>query len=73
MPLSRIKSGESCRVVSIDPRNADRLTRLGIYGVVPGAVLRLNQKRPAFVLTVGETVLALDREIANVIQVTRIV
>ena len=72
IPLSRVRSGEKCRVVSVDAARQTRLNRLGVYGIVPGAVLRLNQKRPAFVLQVGETILALDREVADKILVVRL-
>jgi DtxR family Mn-dependent transcriptional regulator len=39
--------------------------RIASMGLVPGAVVRLSQKRPSFVIEIDETTLALDREIAR--------
>jgi len=49
-----------------DPMRSDRLASLG---VVVGCELVLLQRRPAFVVEVGETTLALDRDIARAIRV----
>lgn len=38
---------------------------LAVFGLVPGADFELLQKAPAFVLRVGETELALDRDVAS--------
>ena len=40
-----------------------------MFGVVPGAVVTIVQQQPACVIKVGETELALDREIAREILV----
>jgi len=70
-PLTSIKVGEACEVVLIRPRNHARLHRLTTYGVVPGVLLKLHQTRPAFVVQVGETDLALDTDVAADIFVRR--
>ena len=54
------------------PDARSRLARLSALGVVPGGHVRLVQKRPSVVLEVGETTLALDREIADEIFVRRL-
>ena len=41
------------------------------YGVVPGSVIRLRQKRPSFVIEIEGTSLALDGEVAREIFVRR--
>jgi Fe2+ transport system protein FeoA len=41
------------------------MTRLSNLGVVPGATVRLQQRKPAAVLRIGETTLALDLEAAG--------
>ena len=46
--------------------------RLSNLGVVPGAVIRLQQKTPAVVLRVGETTLAVEPEFADEIYVKRV-
>jgi len=42
-----------------------RVVRLSSLGVVPGAVVTLVQMRPAVVLRIGETSLAVDRDVAD--------
>jgi len=71
-PLHRLAPGESGRIVHIVPRDPRRLTRLSSLGVVPGATVRLQQKRPAVVLRVGETTLAVEPDFAEDIYVKRL-
>jgi Fe2+ transport system protein FeoA len=64
-PLTRCPLDVPARVVQVisqDPRRADRLAGLGI---TPGSVVLVLQRRPAFVVEVGETTLALGEEIAE--------
>ena len=70
-PLSRLAVGESARIAYIVPKDPERLVRLSDFGVVPGAKIRLRQKRPATVISIGETVLALDRDFAAEVYVKR--
>ncbi len=67
--LSDLAIGQSGRITVIAPKFHSRLERLGALGVVPGAEVRLKQKFPSFVIDVGETTLALDRDIAQEIYV----
>lgn len=71
-PLDQLAVGEEGRVVFISPRVPERMTRLSNLGVVPGAIVRLQQRRPAAVLRVGETTLALDSEAAGEIYVKKV-
>jgi DtxR family Mn-dependent transcriptional regulator len=64
--------GERARIVFITPHTRKSLDRIATLGVVPGASMRLQQKSPAVVLEVGQTIVALDREIAAEIFVRRI-
>jgi Fe2+ transport system protein FeoA len=41
-------------------------------GVLPGATVRLRQKRPSVVLDIGHTTLAIDSEIASAIYIRRL-
>jgi DtxR family Mn-dependent transcriptional regulator len=70
-PLSDLKLGEEGRVVFITPKSRSRLERLSALGLIPGMVARLIQKRPSFVLEIGETTLALDEDIVRDIYVKR--
>ncbi len=47
----------------------ERHRTLTVFGVVPGASVTIVQQQPACVIKVGETELALDREIAREILV----
>jgi Fe2+ transport system protein FeoA len=64
-PLSDLSPGQSGVVVTIATRQAARLDRLGALGVVPGSIVTLKQRMPAFVLRVGETELTVDESIAQ--------
>jgi DtxR family Mn-dependent transcriptional regulator len=63
--------GDRARIVFITPQTRKSLDRIATLGVVPGASMRLQQKSPAVVLEVGQTIVALDREIAAEIFVRR--
>lgn len=71
LPLSDLKAGEEGRVVFITPKSRSRLERLSSLGLIPGSVVRLAQKRPSFVLEIGETMLALDEDIGREIYVKK--
>lgn len=71
-PLTELTPGEEGRIVFIAPKNHARLDRLSTMGIVPGSVVRLHQKRPSYVLEIGETTLALDGEIVKEIYVKRV-
>ncbi|MFC1543536.1 metal-dependent transcriptional regulator [Candidatus Neomarinimicrobiota bacterium] len=63
--LSRLGVGKSARVAFLTPSFHKRFDRLAAFGINPGAVLSLHQRKPAFVVRLGETELALDPEIAD--------
>ena len=69
VPLSQLAVGGEGRIVSIAPRRPERLVQLANLGVIPGAHIHLQQIRPAAVVRVGETTLALDPQIADEIYV----
>jgi len=71
-PLPQLAPGDEAKIVYIVPAHPDQLVRLSNLGVVPGSTIRLRQSRPAFVLRVGETTLALDSEIAREIYVKKL-
>jgi DtxR family Mn-dependent transcriptional regulator len=71
-PLPDLNLGEQGRVVFIAPKSKGRLERLSSLGLTPGSVVRLAQRRPSYVVEIGETTLALDEEIAREIYVKRV-
>lgn len=68
-PLSQGEVGENYRIVFMAPKYHALLERLAGLGVSPGAMLHLTQKHPSFVMKVGETEVALDKEITEGIYV----
>jgi Fe2+ transport system protein FeoA len=67
--LSRLSVGTWGRVVGIRTADPERLAKLSVLGVMPGAWIRLLQKRPAAVIQVSETRIALDLDVASEILV----
>ncbi len=67
--LSRLDVGKSARIAFLTPSFHKRFDRLAAFGINPGVVLNLHQRKPAIVVRVGETELALDSEIADEIYV----
>ncbi len=66
--LADAEVGAMLRVTFI---TSPALQRLASLGLVPGATLRLQQKLPAFVVAIGETTVAIDRDVASGIFVRR--
>ncbi|MBE9537083.1 MAG: metal-dependent transcriptional regulator [Proteobacteria bacterium] len=71
MNVTEMRPGESGRVVFMSPKNHGRLDKLSSLGLMPGAVVKLHQKQPTFVLIIGETSIAVDHEIAGEIFVKK--
>jgi DtxR family Mn-dependent transcriptional regulator len=70
--LPDLELGKTARIVFMAAKNAERrVDRLGSYGVVPGSLIRLRQKRPSFVIELEGTSLALDGDVAREIYVRR--
>jgi len=72
IPLEELGLGEEGRIVFIAPKSHQRLDRLSTLGIVPGSILRMHQKNPSYVVQMGETTLALDRDIVRNIYVKRV-
>ncbi|MBE9528885.1 MAG: metal-dependent transcriptional regulator [Proteobacteria bacterium] len=71
-PLDQLKVGESGRIIFIVSKQHTRLDKLSTLGIVPGSTVHVHQKRPAFVLQIEETTLALDADIVKEIYVKRV-
>lgn len=68
LSLDKLAVGERGRIAFIASSHA-RLDRLGSLGIVPGSVIKVHQKKPAFVVKIGETTLAMDPEIIKEVYV----
>ena len=53
------------RIVFITPKSVKRLEKLSSLGVVPGSIIRLMQRSPSHVIQIGQTTIAVDKEITN--------
>ncbi|MFC1557624.1 FeoA domain-containing protein, partial [candidate division KSB1 bacterium] len=71
-PLFDLGIGEHGKIVFMSPKTHTRLDRLMTFGITPGSVIKLHQKKPSFVIQIGETDLAIDSEIARNIYVKRV-
>lgn len=87
MPLSDLKPGERGVIAFMggqqhrhhgrhaahpDGTGQKRLGRLTALGIFPGEEIRVRQTRPAVVIESGQTVIALDTEVARGIRVRRV-
>lgn len=70
-PLDGLEPGVRARIVFMTPGFQKRLSRLESFGVIPGTEVVLRQKQPSFVVEIGGTTLALEREMAREIYVRR--
>lgn len=64
-PLTEGRIGEKYRIAFIAARHHARLDRLGVLGITAGSEVVLHQKKPSFVVRVGETDVAIDGDIAR--------
>lgn len=61
--------GASGSVVFIAPKSVSRLSRLASFGIVPGSVVKLIERKPSVVLSCGNTSIAVEDEIGREIYV----
>ena len=65
VPLVSCHSGESGEVSHIKTEDARKLRKIMNLGLIPGSRICLIQKFPNFVFQLGNTQLAVDKELAN--------
>lgn len=63
--LAELREGQEAELIRLTCAKPSRRNTLALYGLIPGCKLVLRQKRPSFILHVGETELALEGEIAR--------
>ena len=71
--LDHLRPGETARVLRVSAAELPMLMKLTQLGLVPGAEVRVQQSRPAAVVRVGETTVALQRAVACLVHVRRCV
>lgn len=71
LDLTQVEASETVEFAGMAPGAEGRGRALAVYGLTPGARFTLQQKRPSYVIRVGETELALDADIARQLLVKR--
>jgi Fe2+ transport system protein FeoA len=71
VPLTRLPKGAVATVVTLSDESAHERNKLMALGVIPGSQIRLLQRFPSYVIQLGYTQLALDKETAARIMVIR--
>jgi DtxR family Mn-dependent transcriptional regulator len=71
-PLADLLPGDQAKIVFITPGSHSRLDRLSAMGVVPGSIVKLHQKKPSYVIQLGETMIAVDKDITKEIFVKKV-
>ena len=70
--LDHLRPGARARVLKVSAADVPMLMKLSQLGLVPGAEVRLEQSRPAAIVRVGETTVALQRAVAGLVHVLNI-
>ncbi len=69
--LAELKAGTKARVAYITTKHHSRLDKLTSMGIIPGATIIIHQTFPSYVIKIGETQIALDKEALRDIYVRR--
>ncbi len=72
IPLSEARITSQYRIVFMTPQSHMRLDRLAVLGILPGSNIWIHQKRPSYVVRVGQTDIAMDPDIVRDIYVKKI-
>ena len=71
VPLSRLEAGRTARVAYVSTPSHPRLHKLVSFGLTPGVAIKVHQKSPSYVISCGQTELALEADVAREIYVWR--
>lgn len=66
-----LKGGDLAEVLCLGGESSLRRNNLAVFGLVPGCEIRVIQRSPSYVIGVGETILALEADVAGDIVVRR--
>ncbi len=69
IPATLLREGEEATVAYLSTKAKSRLEKVATLGITPGSKIVLLQRRPAYLLQVDETQLALDEDIVKEIYV----
>jgi Fe2+ transport system protein FeoA len=69
VPLTHVGAGTPVEVLELADMPAGRASRLTAFGLTPGTIVAVAQRKPVPVVRIGETELALSEEILGQIHV----
>ena len=69
LPLCELSPGDRGRVAYLRTGDSQRLQKLLTLGVLPGVEVEMLQRFPSFVFRIGHSQMAVDREMAEGIQI----
>lgn len=61
--LADLRPGERGKILYILAKQHQRMDKLTAFGFFPGAEIKVHQTSPAFVVQIGQTQIAVDREV----------
>lgn len=69
MPLSELRKGQRGEIAYIHTADRKMLKKIMAMGALPGLSITLNQRFPSYVFQIGESRFAVDKNVADQIQV----
>lgn len=73
MPLSKLLAGTSAKIAYIASTHYPRLDKFASLGIIPGAQISMHQTKPCYIIQIGHTQVALDKEILKDIYVRKMI
>lgn len=71
VPFSSLLAGSSAKIAYITSIHYPRLDKLASLGIIPGARVKMHQTKPSYIIQIGHTQVALDKEILKDIYVRK--
>lgn len=71
--LSLLKKGQRGKIVHINTKDRSMLRKLMAMGILPGLTITLIQKFPSYVFQIGASQFAIDKKMAEQIEVRPII
>ncbi|MDI3509085.1 MAG: ferrous iron transport protein [Clostridiales bacterium] len=65
MNVADMKTGQKATIMALDMNNQDTVRKLMALGIVVGSDVELMQRFPSYVIKVGYTQIAIDKDIAS--------
>lgn len=63
--LSQARSGTRVQIADLDADNHETLQKMILMGALPGKAVEIIQRFPAFLIGLGNSQFAIDRELAD--------